>query len=371
MEKKKLKLKNPSDISTNNFTLKSKLNLEPSFRTSFSQTNNNNISFNTKKTNNNKKLIKFLKTEQTTQKKMRRKIQENIKKIESEYDLGKEDFFYMEGFNIKNFISREDKFNRMNKINKFLYKMKNVKKPLNVMLINRNSLLNKNKESLSMSKERIYNLKESFVYKNNDIYDNYKNDNFNSNKSMKNFNTIYTNNKSLSFSILNNNNISNNIQTQTNQYNNIYYQYQNSKTPIKPRTALYLKKKSNTIISKDNENFSNKNFKHKNKLISNITIESKNASSERNINKPNLYSFSNNRLNLSNDQNLYSLFNNFLINKNEEMKINKKELFKKLKMDIKRQDRKAKNLLYELWKTRHINDENLRRKGFVNSIFKK
>ena len=59
----------------------------------------------------------------------------------------------------------------------------------------------------------------------------------------------------------------------------------------------------------------------------------------------------------------YSLFTKIFEQKREER--NKKKMFRNLRTDIRKNQLKVKEILDDLIRTRHNNDEDLKRKGFI------
>lgn len=69
-----------------------------------------------------------------------------------------------------------------------------------------------------------------------------------------------------------------------------------------------------------------------------------------------------------NENDLFKVMKIIHRNKRNEMNINKKDLFKKLRGDILKSDYKIKTILDDLRRTQTLNDEGLKRKGFIMKI---
>lgn len=68
------------------------------------------------------------------------------------------------------------------------------------------------------------------------------------------------------------------------------------------------------------------------------------------------------------DDDLFKVMKIIHRNKRNEMNINNKDIFKKLKGDIKKSDYKIKTILDDLRRTQTLNDAGLKRKGFIMKI---
>ena len=204
----------------------------------------------------------------------------------------------MENYNIKEFITRSDENQLKNKIKLQIFKNKNKKPSLNLILINKN-----------------------FIYNNKC-------------KRKKNNNNNFYDKRPLYYSPFKNEG----TQTKINIHENNINEYNKS-------------------------NFQKELYKIKfDKINYNSDKKSNNQNKNKNINSINKEK---NKKQLSAQRMFSQIFNNIFTTRQAEQYMNKQLQFKKLKNYIKKHELKVKDIIYDLWKLRNNNDENLKRKGFI------